>query len=167
MENIKAFLLAASLAAALLSTVKGVDFGVRDIESDESLWGLYERWRSEHARPSTQQWLRNTNELDNQELKLRFDIFKENVRFIHESNNKDNPYKLKLNRFADMPEEEFRRTFIGLADNDDPAALGAARSGEESSVSTKVGALPSSIDWRTKGAVTPVKDQGQCGESLH
>ena len=63
----------------------------QDLESEESLWDLYERWCTfnEVAR-------------DPDEKSMRFSIFKQNVRFIHENNRGDARSKLGLNIFADM-----------------------------------------------------------------
>ncbi|KAL4344536.1 hypothetical protein AHAS_Ahas11G0188200 [Arachis hypogaea] len=44
----------------------------------------------------------------------RFKIFKENLRFIHEHNSTGNkPYKLGLNKFADITNEEYRARYHG------------------------------------------------------
>jgi hypothetical protein len=43
----------------------------------------------------------------------RFNVFKENVQYIHQANKKDHPYRLALNKFADMTTDEFWRTYAG------------------------------------------------------
>ncbi|KAJ4702625.1 putative Cysteine protease [Melia azedarach] len=94
---------------------------------------------------------------DDAEKEMRFKIFKENVEYI-ESFNKagDKPYKLGINEFADLTNEEFGPSRNGYKKN--------VRSSETVSFRYEnVTAVPASIDWTKKGAVTPIKDQGQCG----
>ena len=66
-----------------------LDFGEKDLASDESLWALYERWRAQH-----------TVSRSLGEKARRFNVFKENVRLIHDFNLGNEPYKLRLNRFG-------------------------------------------------------------------
>ncbi|KAJ8771257.1 hypothetical protein K2173_026434 [Erythroxylum novogranatense] len=137
MNNILLFLLALGL---VMGIAKGFDFHERDLESEDSLWDLYERWRSHHTV---------SRSLD--EKHKRFHVFKENVKHVHETNKMDKPYKLKLNKFADMTNHEFRNTYASSKVKHHRMFRG------------NVGRVPPTVDWRKKGAVTPIKDQGQCG----
>jgi len=67
-------------------------------------------------------------------------------------------YFLGANKFADMTNEEFRRLHNGLR----PELARKDRVGATFD-HVQLKALPATVDWRTKGVVTPVKDQGQCG----
>jgi len=66
-----------------------------------------------------------------------------------------------MNLFGDMSKEEFKNKMLSKKPMNDfinpnwPVA--SLYSKEE------VAAIPTSFDWRTKGAVTHVKNQGQCG----
>ena len=79
------------LLAAAPAPAIALDFGEKDLASEESLWALYERWRAKH-----------TVSRSLGEKARRFNVFKANVRLIHEFNLGDEPYKLRLNRFGDM-----------------------------------------------------------------
>lgn len=69
-----------------------------------------------------------------------------------------NPHaKFGITRFADLTQEQFRRQVTGTYKK--PSA---ASPSSRLQAPTNV-AIPAVLDWVTKGAVTPVQDQGQCG----
>eukprot|EP00746_Dinoflagellata_sp_MGD_P009731 gnl/MRDRNA2_/MRDRNA2_119889_c0_seq1.p1 gnl/MRDRNA2_/MRDRNA2_119889_c0~~gnl/MRDRNA2_/MRDRNA2_119889_c0_seq1.p1 ORF type:complete len:357 (-),score=76.22 gnl/MRDRNA2_/MRDRNA2_119889_c0_seq1:115-1185(-) len=61
-----------------------------------------------------------------------------------------------ITKFSDLSTEEFRKIYLGSTPPKNPpnAPVLEALTNE---------ALPESFDWRTKNAVTPVKNQGACG----
>jgi len=118
---------------------------------EASMMERHETWMAQYGRVYK----------DHVEKERRLNIFKNNVEFI-ESFNKvgKKPYKLSVNEFADLTNEEFRASRNGYKM---PAHLSS--SSAKPFRYENVSAVPSTMDWRKKGAVTPIKDQGQCGKA--
>jgi len=89
-----------------------------------------------------------------EEQALRYTVFKSNLDYINEHNARPSTFWLGVNQFADMTNKEYQK-FLNFK-----ASKGTFLSMVPSSHS---GDLPKTIDWREKGAVSYVKDQGQCG----
>ncbi|KAI3445956.1 hypothetical protein Pfo_002621 [Paulownia fortunei] len=143
------FIISSALDMSIIKYDQNHDTGPARSESE--IMALYESWLVKHGKAY--------NAIGEKEK--RFEIFKDNLKFIDEHNSVDRPYKLGLNRFADLTNEEYRSIFVGgrldsktRLMNQRASDRYAFKAGEE---------LPESVDWRKKGAVAPVKDQGQCG----
>ncbi|BAT76003.1 hypothetical protein LR48_Vigan01g228600 [Vigna angularis] len=149
--EMKKVLWAVLLFGFVLGMGESFDFNEKELESEQGLWDLYERWRSHH-----------TVSRSFDEKQKRFNVFKANVMNVHNANKMDKPYKLKLNRFADMTNYEFTTIYANSKVSHHRMFQGMPRE-NGSFMYENVDRVPSSVDWRKKGAVTDVKDQGKCG----
>ncbi|KAJ8637225.1 hypothetical protein MRB53_011492 [Persea americana] len=113
-----------------------------------SMSDLHEQWMVQHRRVYK----------DTAEKEQRFEIFKKNVEFIESFNNaEEKSYKLSVNKFADQTKEEFRAFHTGYRPSQRRASKATTGFMYENTT------VPTSKDWRKSGAVTHVKDQGDCG----
>lgn len=109
---------------------------------------VFERWCKEHGKTYSSE----------EQKRYRLKVFEDNYAFVAEHNRNANgsTYTLSLNAFADLTHHEFKTSRLGLALP--PSLLRFKRPRNQQPLQ-----VPSEIDWRKSGAVTPVKDQGSCG----
>lgn len=88
----------------------------------------------------------------------RYQVFKDNLAFIERHNSQpDVSFVMEMNEFGDLTWDEFKKGNTGLKHRASPfrQALNAHVVDDTD--------IPRSVDWRDKGAVTKVKNQGSCG----
>lgn len=82
------------------------------------------------------------------------------MEFINSENAKDHTYTLGLGPFTDLTNDEYKQTYLGYVE---PAERFQGLSHLGAHEHTEGEQLAASVNWVNKGAVTPVKNQGQCG----
>lgn len=131
------FILAAALAAVASAQV----------DLDDSSVDIQERWEAFKTQ------FEKTYTVDEEES--AFSAFQQNDAKIQRFNAGDETYTLGHNEFSDMTSDEFNSVMLtGYVED-------KTREKDYEVLSTKN--LDDAKDWVTLGAVTPVKNQGQCG----
>ena len=110
------------------------------------------------AMPSFEEWsAMNGKAYEPTERDYRNSVYDANVAKIIKHNEGSHTWTRNVNKVADLTEDEFAGRYLG---GFKPRKRSLRR---QSDFVGNLTALPASVDWTTKGAVTPIKNQEQCG----
>lgn len=143
----KAVIAALALVATGLVVYQNVVSNMNQPQIDE----LWASWKAQHGKAYTA-----TQEL------TRKSVFAANhAKIMAHNANPESTFTMALNKFADLTADEFKeevrcmdKAQNSVGDEYCPSAVNCP---------TLPSTSQTSWDWRKKGAVTPIKNQGQCG----
>ncbi|KAF5181129.1 Cysteine protease xcp1 [Thalictrum thalictroides] len=159
------FFLFASLTSLCLCVPSDDEFSILNHNpaetfiSEEQVVELFQQWKEKHNK------VYNNEE----EMKKRFENFRASLRFVSEKNlekrlgSSTSSHVVGLNKFADMSNEEFKEKYMSKIRKRNNTTNNKIIELKKESGKVSTCDAPASLDWRKKGVVTAVKDQGQCG----
>jgi len=136
------------LTMKLLLVLALVALSVAGPLTEESSRWLFTHWTAEHGK-----------QYESNQLQTRYQIFKKNLEAIRVHNEEaeagKHGFTMAMNQFGDLTSAEFEQLYVGK--------IPQRKANTQRTRLAAVSPADQSIDWRTEGAVTPVKNQAQCG----